>query len=485
MRRYLFVIIISIVGLIILSAVAAYATGYDKAITAGFNGPVVPERAYIAGVNFGGLDKQTFVAGVANLLDTIADEELVIWLSEDETYSMPLNELGFNPSAEEVAELAFAKFPPGFGVKQVALRQSGIRRGLQVPVPLVLDDEALREFLGLIKGNIDRDARDALLDFENQVLLEAREGQVLDIDATIDDLPEFITFAGPVTVRPTIDVKGASVSSGDLTGIDPSEPLATFTTKFNKWKRGRSKNIAILSEMYQGITLKPGEQFSLNEISGPRSREAGYYPAPEFKNNRIINGYGGGSCQVSTTLYNAALLAGMQIDERHPHSRIVFYVPRGQDATVNYDSKVDLRFTNILDHAVVIWPRWDIEEGWLTFEIYGNDDDRQEIEITSSYSTIWRAESMDEYIIDSSVSTGDEIVDDKGTNGVRARTYRHYIQPDGTRISEELFYDVIPAMGRIIRYNPIGGRGMTATSSSTDQENESSSEDTGDEGFYF
>jgi len=485
MRIYLIAIIVSIVGLLVILAGAAYATGYDKAITTGFDGSSVPERTYIAGVNFGGLDEQTLVAGLTNLLDSIADEELVIWLSEDESYLMPLKELGFNPSPEEVAGLAFAKFPPGFGVKQVALRQSGIRRGLRVGIPLVLDEETLREFLGLIKSNIDMDARDAHLDFENQCLLEAREGRILDIDATIADMPEFITSTGSVSVRPIIAVTGASVSSSDLAGVDPSEPLATFTTKFNKWKRGRCKNIAKLSEMYRGITLKPGEQFSLNEISGPRSRETGYFPAPEFKNNRIIDGYGGGSCQVSTTLYNTALLAGMRIDERYPHSRIVFYVPRGRDATVNYDSKVDLRFTNVLDHPVVIWSRWDIEEGWLTFEIYGHTDDRKEIEITNSYSTIWRTESMDEYVIDRSLAPGEEVVDDKGTNGVRARTVRHYIQPDGTRISEELYYDVIPAMGRIIRHNPSGGHGITAAASSTVQENKDPSEDTGDAGIYF
>ena len=92
---------------------------------------------------------------------------------------------------------------------------------------------------------------------------------------------------------------------------------------------------------------------------------------------------------------------------------------------------------------------------------------------------------MDEYIIDHSLAPGEEVVDDKGTNGVRARTFRHYIQPDGTRISEELFYDVIPAMGRIVRYNHSGGHGMTAAASSTVQGNKDSSEDTGDEGIYF
>jgi vancomycin resistance protein YoaR len=220
--------------------------------------------------------------------------------------------------------------------------------------------------------------------------------------------------------------------------------------------------------MFKGVVIKPGEQFSFNKISGPRTRESGFREAPEYINHRIIIGYGGGSCQVSTTIYNAALLSGMRIDRRTPHSRVVEYVPFGRDATVNYTSGVDFRFTNVLKHPVMIWSRSDTKAGWLTFEIFGNPDDRQNIEITNSYTRIIRDPSAEERIIDRSLPPGKEVVEDKGTNGIRVRTWRHFIQPDGTRITEDLFYDVIAPVSRIIRYNPDTGGNMGTSVSKSD-----------------
>lgn len=468
MSRYVVAIFISLLGLLVILTGAAYATRYDKAIAAGFSKQVTPEYTYVAGINFGGLERESLIVELSNLLDVIADEELVVWFDEDEYYAMPLKVLGFDPDPVDLADSVFEKFPPGFGFKQVALRHAGIRKGLRIGVPLELDETALREFLGLVKGNVDRDATDALIDFENQCLSSAQDGRILDIDSTIMDVPEFIMAPRSVSMLPALIVTGADVSSVDLEGIDPTEPLASYTTKFNKWKRGRSKNIGKLAEIFRGVTIKPGEQFSFNDVSGPRDRQTGYYAAPEFINRRIIIGYGGGSCQVSTTLYNTALLAGLSIDERHPHSRVVYYVPRGRDATVNYDAMVDLRFTNNLDHPVVIWSRWDIEEGWLTFDIYGRKEDRREIEITNAYSSIYRSSGMDTYIADNSLAPGEEKIEDKGANGVRVHTWRHFLQPDGTSITEELFYDVIPAVGRIVRHNPTGGHGISVRTSSAD-----------------
>jgi vancomycin resistance protein YoaR len=481
MNRSVVAILLS-VGLLVILTGAAYATRYDKAIVTGFSEPVTPEYTYIAGINFGGLDRESLEIQLRNHLDNISDKNLVIWLDPDEYYSTPLEKLGFDPVPAVVADSVFEKFPSGLGIKQVAQRHSGIRKGIRIDIPLELDEAALLEFLTEVKGNVDRSAQDAIIDFENQQLVSAHDGRKLDIDSTILSIPEYLSASGPVSLRPSIIVTCANVSSVDLESVNPTEPLATFTTKFNKWKRSRSKNIGKLAEMFRGVILQPGEHFSFNGVSGPRNRESGYFPAPEFKNNRIINGYGGGACQVSTTLYNTALLAGMTIDERRPHSRVVYYVPRGQDATVNYDSRVDLSFTNPFNHPVIIWPRYDIEEGWLTFDIYGHENDRREIEITNSYSYIGRTPEMDTYIVDKSLTPGEEKIEDEGTNGVRARTWRHIIQPDGSRITEDLFYDVIPAMGRIVIQGPGGSRISVASTSST---SEKASEESDSDGIYF
>jgi vancomycin resistance protein YoaR len=406
---------------------------------------------------------------LTDLVEYIKEEKLVLWVDDDEYYTRSLKELGLDTEPLALADYVFEHFPTGFGLRSIFTRHETLQRGLSVPIPLVLDREALVRFLNETKGNIDRDVREASLDFENMRISGEVQGRWLDVDGTIAKIPGNINGVGAPPIRAALDGTEPKVTAGDLEGIDPTEPLGSYTTKFNPRKRGRSHNIGHLAAKFKGLMLKPGERLSFNEISGPRTAETGFKPAPEYMLHRIITGYGGGSCQVSTTLYNAALLAGMRIDERYPHSRVVKYIPFGRDATVNYDSKVDFKFTNILKNPVVIWSRSDIKAGWVTFDIFGYPEDRQQIEVTNAYTRIWRDTDKDEYIIDRSLAPGQEVEDDEGTNGIRVQTWRHFIQPDGSRITEELFYDVISPVSRIVRYNP-DSSGMKAEAKTSSQQ---------------
>jgi vancomycin resistance protein YoaR len=117
---------------------------------------------------------------------------------------------------------------------------------------------------------------------------------------------------------------------------------------------GRVQNIQLACKKINNTILLPGEQFSFHAITGNSNLpENGWKRAIEIVNNKFVEGYGGGICQVSTTLYNAVLKAGLRIDERHTHSLPVPYISRGHDATVDYPS-LDLKFTNTLDAPVRI-----------------------------------------------------------------------------------------------------------------------------------
>ncbi len=111
----------------------------------------------------------------------------------------------------------------------------------------------------------------------------------------------------------------------------------------------------------------PGETFSFCGVVGECTVPKGYQEANVFENGAIAKGIGGGVCQVSTTLYNAALLAGMKITERHPHSMKVGYIPQGRDATFSY-GYMDLKFVNPYDHPVKIIA--EVQNGKVTFSFY-------------------------------------------------------------------------------------------------------------------
>ena len=129
-------------------------------------------------------------------------------------------------------------------------------------------------------------------------------------------------------------------------------------------------------ESSSDVLLMPGETFSYNETTGARNWVNGYKSAPVIIGGKIVNGEGGGVCQVSTTIYNAALLSGMRIDEVHNHTIPSRYAQRGRDATVSYGYR-DLKFTNTFSHPIYI--KNTVGNGAITSKIYGCKLDREKI----------------------------------------------------------------------------------------------------------
>lgn len=124
------------------------------------------------------------------------------------------------------------------------------------------------------------------------------------------------------------------------------EEIASYSTKIIDKDANRQHNIKLACSSLDGHVVKPEEEFSFNGSLGPMGKEEGYKKAISFTSTgKKFKAYGGGVCQLSSTLYNACLNASLEITERHPHSRRVFYVPKNKDATVFYNSK-DLKFIN-------------------------------------------------------------------------------------------------------------------------------------------
>lgn len=144
--------------------------------------------------------------------------------------------------------------------------------------------------------------------------------------------------------------------------------LASFCTYFATSNAERTHNITLASQFINGTVLEPNMLFSFNEKTGPRTVERGFQEAHIIQEGEFINGVGGGVCQVSTTVYNCALLAGLKIVEYHPHSLQVGYVPPSFDAMVN-GRVCDLKFKNCYDMPVYIASR--VQDNQLRVEVYG------------------------------------------------------------------------------------------------------------------
>lgn len=144
-------------------------------------------------------------------------------------------------------------------------------------------------------------------------------------------------------------------------------PMAQYTTYFDTRLINRTENIRLAAKALDGKILAPGERFSFNQSVGERTAQAGYKEALIIEGDSFTPGLGGGVCQVSSTLYNAVILAHLEIIERHPHSLPISYVPPGQDATVAYP-ELDFKFKNNTKAYILI--RSSVEGNSLTFKLY-------------------------------------------------------------------------------------------------------------------
>ena len=275
-------------------------------------------------------------------------------------------------------------------------------------------------------------------------------GQALDEDAlrsAINAAVESGDFSTQITAQ--VNEVPAAVTRAELEAQNTL--LASFTTKTTSSK-SRNTNIRLCSEAFNGYVVAPGEIFSINGITGPRTTAKGYKEAGSIQNGIMIQEPGGGVCQVSSTLFNAVVRAGMEIVERHGHSWPSDYVKIGMDAAIDYPAK-DFKFKNISDSPIYLVSSF--EDRQLTVEVYGKPmlDEGVTIDLRSTTDgTIKRGE--DSMVFDASLAPGTTKTVRKGRDGKKSTTYIQYIR-DGKVFEEKvLFTTTYPAIRAIINYGP-------------------------------
>ncbi|MBC7881679.1 MAG: VanW family protein [Anaerolineae bacterium] len=198
----------------------------------------------------------------------------------------------------------------------------------------------------------------------------------------------FLGMAVAAPVQPKAKVALSSTQKAQTPKHKPNrvsaEQLSTFSTQAGGSAK-RLKNIGLAVDRINGTRLAPGRTFSFNRTVGPRTGDRGFRTATVFEDRKKVPGVGGGVSQVTGTLFNAAALAGLQIDEVHPHSRPVAYLPAGRDATVEYGA-VDLKFTNNTKSPITI--RYILQGRRLSASILGKKVPGQKISLKTKVKTL-------------------------------------------------------------------------------------------------
>ncbi|GFI62369.1 vancomycin B-type resistance protein VanW [Clostridiales bacterium] len=234
--------------------------------------------------------------------------------------------------------------------------------------------------------------------------------------------------------------------SGEISAITPvaekldenweESLIGSFSTSFSAGDKNRNENLRVACEKINGTVLESGDIFDMNEALGPQTAANGYKAAGAIENGKIVSAIGGGVCQVTTTIYNAAIFAELEIVERHNHSLMVGYVPLGRDAAVAGSYK-NLRFKNDTDYPVRI--ETYLENNNIICNIYGyevHDADRK-IDFERVWiSTISKpAEKVTE---DPNLPMGEREITYSGKTGAKIDTYKLIYDGD-TLLSREWF----------------------------------------------
>lgn len=259
-----------------------------------------------------------------------------------------------------------------------------------------------------------------------------KEENGLDFAISIDEAKKIIaqkqeSYTIPLkTLKPSITVKNLGQEAfPDL--------LATYSTTYAASNINRSTNISLATKSVNGYVLMPGETFSYNDTVGQRTAARGYKEAGVYLNGEVTTGLGGGICQVSSTLYNAALLANLEIVDRSNHTFKPAYVPAGQDATVSWGSP-DFKFKNNRNYPIRIVA--SAGSGRVSFNIYGlKTDDDYQVKIVSS--EVAPVPFTTQYQNDSSLPSGTQKVIQAGSNGCKTQTYK-ILYKNGVEVSRTL-----------------------------------------------
>lgn len=237
------------------------------------------------------------------------------------------------------------------------------------------------------------------------------------------------------------------VSVEDLGNDIFKDNLGAYSSYYNISNYNRSINVELASKKINNVILLPGETFSYNQVVGERTFENGFKEASVYTSSGVVNGLGGGICQVSSTLYNSVLLANLEVVERRNHRYAVSYVPLGRDATVAYGS-IDFRFKNNRTYPIKIVSY--AQNGVLNISIMGIKE-KTEYEVSITTNKLQTIPYQTKYIEDSSLPAGTQKQTQYGDNGYKYETYKT-LSLNGNVVSSELISnDSYTPLTRIVR----------------------------------
>lgn len=384
-------------------------------------GDRIYKNIYIENIDVSGLTKEEAINKIEKY---IYEKDKIKLKYRDRIYNLNLKDIDLNYNINSIVDEALEldkKSNLIDNVKSKLKLSFGEKSNFILKVRY--DEEKLNSYIGNISKDINTNPVNSTIsineDTNEFILTKEKIGTYVDkekllniINNKINTREYFIEDIPVYNINPKYNFK-------KLSNID--SVLGIYETKFNPKNYNRVENIKLAADKINNIIVDSKEQFSFNKIIGARSLKRGFKEAPIIINGEMKEGIGGGICQVSSTVYNAALYSGLEILQTRNHSIPSGYISKGRDATVSYGN-IDLIFRNNYDYPILI--KNFIKEDKLISVVYGNSKDKRNIDIETEI-----IEVIPKNIVirnSEELKEGKTTIKDKGRDGYKVKTYRVY-----------------------------------------------------------
>ena len=265
-------------------------------------------------------------------------------------------------------------------------------------------------------------------------IVPSRDGHVLDVPKTAAALLAASSRRLDRVVAIPVATQAPKRTTADAQAMGINGLVSSYTTLYGGVPN-RIHNVEVVSHLVDNTLIGPGKEFSFNGTTGERNAAKGLLEAPVIINGELQNGLGGGTCQVSTTVFNAAYEAGLPITARTNHALYISHYPQGRDATVNYPD-VDLKFVNDTDHWLLL--RTFVSSSSLTVNLYGTPQHRRVESVTAPLVTTGPVPTV--VTKDPTLTVGTKVVDQAGSPPLSTSVERKVYAADGKLLYDNTWY---------------------------------------------
>jgi len=372
---------------------------------------------FIADQPMGGLSRAEAEQALARTAIPRPDSRVNVRVA-DATHRCRLNDIGVSLAVGGALDRAYDVGRTGPWLRRLRERAVCPWKRTDIVVPAVVDAGRVREFVADCARRFDHAPVNAAVEVNGREVCIQPGSPGVNVE-TLESAEAVETWAGGCCreeLRLPVHFTGPVVTADRLKGVDTV--LSCVETTLSGSSRDRRHNIALAAAAINGLILSPGAVFSYNQVVGPRTEETGYRKAPIIYRGTLVPGTGGGACQLSSTLYQAALLAGLEIVARSHHSHPVPYTPAGLDATVVYDS-MDLKFRVTSEHPVALQAR--MRDRKLICRVLGHGP-APRIELVREVT--WIHPPQPRVVEDPELAPGERVIEVEPRRGVRVRVVR-------------------------------------------------------------